>query len=247
MPGKNNQHLYFEGVAFAGGERICDAIAFTINEDLKVVESKQGDGGGAISWPVGRDVTGTVTFKGLNAEIFSLLTGGTIASGTAKRVRDGDETQTIATNQITLSQTSKVQEDTIVLRGGNGTIFKRVASSPAVGEYTYDATTGVCTFNASETKTTIYPSYVYDDGTEGKTVTVGKGDLPSEMTFWGTLRTKNINNGNLGDVITKLSRINRTGALEIGGESEGSTKDLSFTFSAILDDNNDWKMYFPES
>ena len=243
--------LYFEGIASAGGKLLEAAISFKINQEILTVEHKVGDGGGTIDIPAGTKISGNVTFKELTAEIFAQITGGTITTGMHARVRVGEETQTIVTNTITLTQAGDVIEDTIRLLGANGTVFKRVSSSPSTGEYSYASATGVCTFNASETESTIYPSYVYADSTKGNTVSFGKS-LPDDMEFYGTLRSKNIDDviggyDSLGDALIYLKKIVRTGTLEIGGESGGSTSDFSFDFTAIVANNTDVQMSFPVS
>lgn len=244
---KKRQVLWFEGIATIGEEMLQDAISFSVVDTLQEIEHMQGDGGGPVKWASGREVSGTVTFKAINAELVSKVMGGTLSTGTYTRVREGDETATITTNSITLEEAGDVVEDTIRLVGANGTVFKKVSESPAVGEFTYVSTTGVCTFNASETEETVYPAYVYADSSKGQTLSISKTDLPSQMELWGTLRTKNLNSSanTSGDVIIHLSKVNRTGDFEFGGENQGSTKDMTFNFSAIVDSSADYKMYFP--
>lgn len=248
---KKRQALTFDGVVAWGDNILQDAISFEVNEELRTVTHEQGDGGGEIQWSVGRTVTGTINFKAINADTLVALTGGTATSNGYSRIRKGDETQTIESDEITLDQAGDTVANTVELHGGNGTVFKKVSSGPAVGEFSYASGTGVCTFNSEESENTIYPEYVYSD-TSGTKVEIGKTDVPTQIALWGTLRAKNLNststgNSTLGDMVIHLAKVNRTGALSLGGDNSDSTKEHSVEFSAIIEDSGDWEVFFPDN
>lgn len=242
---QKRQAMWFDGVAAWGDYLLEDPVAFSVIQDLKMLTHNQGDGKGEVEWPIGYKVSGQIRFTAMNSALLAALTGGSAATGTIKRIRQGAETHTISENTITLAQTSKVVFDTLRLFGGNGTVFAKVAESPAVGEYSVVEETGVVTFNAAETETTIYPDYLYTDSAAGQTVTVSPQDLPSEITLYGSLRTKEVNAGTMGDIVIYLRNVNRKGPLEIGGDNAGSTKEFTVEYSAIISAEGDMKFYFP--
>ena len=244
-----NKALYFEGIATVGGNILPGAVAFEITENLLSVEHKRGDGKGNIPIPAGKEIKGKVTFTEINQDVLSTITGGTITDGTYKRVRYGEETQTISSTKITLNQGADTIEDTIELIGDNGTRFRKVSSSPNIGEYSYDATSGECSFNASEPAKTIYPSYLYADSTTGKTLSFGT-DLPDDMELYGTMRSKDMDDAvggtsSMSDATIHLTHIIRQGEVKIGGESGGgNTNEISFEFTAIISKNTDAQFSF---
>lgn len=251
MGAKKREAMWFDGVAFADGLQFPDAISFSVIEEPLMITHVQGDSGAERSWQTGRKVTGVIGFNAISADLFAKITGGTKTTGTHKRVREGDEgPHTIAANIITLAQVGDSVEDTVELFGAGGTVFKKVSGAPAVGEFSYVSATGVCTLNAGETETTIYPQYVYVVAGSGSKVDITKFDIPCQMELWGTLRTKDLNASgvdcaNLGDIIIHLAKIERTGNFEFGADKGGSTKSFSFEYTAIVEDPGDWETYFP--
>jgi hypothetical protein len=63
-------------------------------------------------------------------------------------------------------------EDLGVALVSTGAQMKRVASSPAAGEYSVNESTGVYTFNTANDGAAIIVSYVYSDDTAGKTIPI---------------------------------------------------------------------------
>ena len=244
---KLREAIWAAGIATVGGEILPDILSVMINMEPKVVAHMQGDNGGELKWQTGRTITGSLGFKALTPELFAALTGGTQADGaTYTRVRRGEEgPHTITANVITLTKAGTTVADTVELFGASGTVFKKVSATPAVGEYTYASATGICTFNVAETETTIYPQYLYADATGGSKVTVGKHDVPSEMEFWGTVRSKNLNSttGAQSDMVIHLARINITSGINIGAESSEETTQFTVEFSAIIDNVNSFELY----
>lgn len=243
--GKKRQGLWLDGVITFGDELIPDPISFTITRSLQMISHPQGDGAAPFEFPVGSLVNGTITYHAMTAELWAALTGGTSSTGTIKRIRQGEEEATIAVNDITLTEAGDVIAASVRLIGAAGTHFKKVAATPEVGEFTYLTATGVCTFNAAETETTIYPDYLYAESTEGQTITVDKNDLPAEAKLYGSIRTKDMNAGTLGDIVVELANVNLKGDLILGGDKSGTTKEFTQEFSARIVGQGDWKTYFP--
>lgn len=244
---KKRLAIWFDGIVSLGDDtRFQDVVAFSVVNEMINITHNQGGGAGEISWPAGRKVHGTIQFNAFNAAMMAVLTGGSLSTGTVSMVRRGTENHTITDNTVTLTEAGDVIEGTISLVGGAGTIFKKVAESPAAGEFSYVAATGVATFNAAETETTIYPEYLHADSANGQTLDIGVRDVPSELTLYGALRSKDLNAGTEDVVVAMLKNVNIGGNFEIGGESGGSTKEMSIDYSAVIAAEGDYKIYFPD-
>lgn len=83
-----------------------------------------------------------------------------------------DEAGTVATTTITVANGANMQEDLGVQLASTGEAYTRVASAPAVKQYSVNEVTGVYTFNASENTNAMKISYLY------KTVAAGSSTLP---------------------------------------------------------------------
>lgn len=243
--GKKRYAHYFDGVITVGAEVLPDPVSFSVKLSPRLITHNQGDGKGEVSWPIGRKVGGSVNFTAMTAEVLAVLTGGAAAVGTFKRIRQGEENHTITTNTITLTEAGDVIAASVRLFGSGGTVFKKVASAPDVGEFSYASATGVCTFNAAETDTSIYPDYLYADSAAGLTVTVGPVDIPSEIALYGSLRAKDMNASTLGDTVIYLRHVNLIGDFEFGGDSGGNTKEMTLEFSAEVAAEGDFTISFP--
>ena len=244
MP-KQRLATWFDGIVALGTEVIPDAVSFSVIDDIVSVTHMQGDGAGEVDFPVGRKVHGEIIYNAQNAEFDALITGGSLTTGTIKRIRQGEESQTIAANDITLTQAALVKENTVRLYGGDGTVFQKVAAGPAVGEYSYVPATGVASFNAAETETTIYPDYLYTVSGSGQTLTLSVGDVPGVLELLGSIRTKNVNDGALGDLVVSLKKVHLGGPLETGGDSSGSTKQKSIAYTAVISAQGDYQKMYP--
>lgn len=105
-------------------------------------------------------IKGKVTFGAINPELLNqLIYGETITtSSTADITYVTNESHTITTHTVTASNTPLV-EDLGVINGLTGSSFEAVASSPAIGQYSVVLSTGVYTFNSSETATVVKINY----------------------------------------------------------------------------------------
>lgn len=82
-----------------------------------------------------------------------------------------DEAGTVATATVTVTNAANFKEDLGVQSRTTGLPFKRVASAPAVSQYSVNETTGVYTFNATDNAALVKISYLY------KTTAAGSGTL----------------------------------------------------------------------
>lgn len=89
------------------------------------------------------------------AEIMFGDTG--VSSGQRRTV--ANQAGTVATATITVGQTNI--EDLGAIRQATGVTLRKVASAPAVDEYSVNLSTGVYTFNAAENGNVVLISYIY--------------------------------------------------------------------------------------
>jgi hypothetical protein len=82
-----------------------------------------------------------------------------------------DEAGTVATAAVTVTNAANFVEDLGVQSKTTGLPFKRVASAPAVSQYSVNETTGVYTFNATDNAQLVKISYLY------KSTAAGAGTL----------------------------------------------------------------------
>jgi len=94
-----------------------------------------------------------------------------------------DEAGTIASGSVTVTNGANFAEDLGVQYTASGNPFKRVASAPAVGEYSVNETTGVYTFNATDNTQAVRISYLY------KTTAAGAGTIKIDNQLAGEAPT----------------------------------------------------------
>lgn len=100
----------------------------------------------------------------LNSLFFGLPT----ATGA---VRPVTETHAVAAS-VTTTNAAHFAIDYGVVNGSTGVPMTLVASTPAVGQYSVAVSTGIYTFNASETATSVLISYAWTDTTSGTTLAI---------------------------------------------------------------------------
>lgn len=116
------------------------------------------------------NVTGKVSMGTTNARIFAdLIFGGGTSTGQVNEI--DNELGTIATNIITVANSSNWTVDLGVVNATTGVRYKRVGSSPTAG-VSYTVTAGVYTFASGETGTVFKISYLYSVSASGETVTM---------------------------------------------------------------------------
>jgi hypothetical protein len=118
------------------------------------------------------DVSGKVTMGTTNARLMAeLLFNGSTAVGRNKEA--DNEVGTIpgtSTYTVTVTNSANYVADLGVLNTTTGNRMARVASGPAVGEYSVSA--GVYTFSATDHGAGVKISYIYSDSGTGETVSL---------------------------------------------------------------------------
>lgn len=91
-----------------------------------------------------------------------------------------DEAGTITTNLITAANGANFLEDLGVQLKATGEPFTRVASAPAVSQYSVNETTGVYTFNATDNTKVMRISYLYKSVAAGASTMTISNQLSGE-------------------------------------------------------------------
>jgi hypothetical protein len=118
-------------------------------------------------------VTGKVTLGANNARLFADLMFN-VGSSVGSTIEQEREAASIPTTpfQVTVANAAHFTVDLGVTLASDGTVFVRVASSPAAGQYSVVVATGIYTFNTADTGKNIVISYLYTNATLGETLTV---------------------------------------------------------------------------
>ena len=248
--------VWADAVAFVGEFKLPDVISVNIEDILKVVTHKQGDGGCMFSFPTGRDVKGEIAFNAIDADLLNLILGGTKTTGTKSNVRFGTENHTIAydgdEHSIMLACGSNVQKETVEVYDENLVHYKKTDIFPPGGQHEFHPKdSGRIYFNVADTGKVVYPSYFYDNSGVGSKVSVGKNDIPGRMELWIAIRAKNLNeyldSDSMHDIVIHLAKINKTGTTKIGADDEQNTSGYSFAFTAVIEQDSDREIYFPKN
>jgi len=121
-----------------------------------------------------------------NAGLYqSFLTGATIATGS--KIGISAENGTIPTTpfQVTVANSANFFEDLGVLDTNTGLFMSRVASAPAVGQYSVAA--GIYTFAGADVAHVVQINYSYTAAAVGKTIALTNQLMGAATTFMLTL------------------------------------------------------------
>ncbi|MDE1906887.1 MAG: hypothetical protein KGH75_10620 [Rhodospirillales bacterium] len=118
-------------------------------------------------------ITGKAKVGQVNGRLYNdLFFGGTMATGQTLLVYQEAGTVPAATTYtVSVANAATWVEDEGVLYSNTGLPFKRVASAPAIGEYSVAA--GVYTFAAADASAAVLISYTYTSASAGNTINVG--------------------------------------------------------------------------
>lgn len=140
----------------------------------------------------GMKITGKAKFANISARAFNdLFFGQTAATGKVAVAKD--ELGTVATAAITVANAATFNTDLGVMYSNTGVALVRVASAPAVGQYTVTAG-GVYGFNATENAVAMKIDYSYNVPGSGFKTTLSNPLLGAGPTFkmvlWETYLSK---------------------------------------------------------
>lgn len=200
------------GFVFLGDSAIYQAVRFQLQIGFEKIDVALRTGTYVI--PVSQPMRVLLSMQGLNVELLSKLTGGTVTAGAKRWI---EEVLTKATNQLTLTQTPVGLDAPVVQPfGTNVAPLIKVASSPGLGEFSISGTT--ITLNASQPETQFKVSYLYDDATNGDMLQIDPDDLPGTLSCFGIVPLKEIHADKSGFLVAELAKIQRDSALNLGNE-----------------------------
>lgn len=233
--------LWGEGRLFLDGNQAFDVQNLGVNFGVDTIQGVRGDGGGQIIIPVGSIITARLEFGSLTAEVFNAITGAAAATGTVKRKRSN--TLTKSTNDLTIADATYVENTLMVVpTGANKNPLKRVASSPAVGEYTVSSTT--ITLNASQTEDDFDVTYFYTDAADGSTSRFSQSSLPSSFELWGSMRHKNPYDKTKNDLVFYAANCDRTSEFGLAAGNRDFAAP-GFDANIIVSSSGDLDLYWP--
>lgn len=140
--------------------------------------------------------TGKITCKAKFAQLQgrvlnSLFFGGTKAVGQEAVAQD--ELGTITTGAVTVANGATFLQDLGVRYSATGLPFVRVASAPAVGQYSGPSGAGVYTFNTGENAVVVKIDYLYSIAGTGEKITI-TNPLMGVKTGFKSVFTQTYNN-----------------------------------------------------
>lgn len=236
-------YLWGEGVMFIAGEMAPELQEVGLSFGVENITDRKGDGGGNINVSTGAPITGRMNLAAISPTLFATLTGGSNAAGTVLRKRP--VTLTKSTNTLTLADATYIVNTLVIIpSGANKAPLKKVASAPAVGEYSISGTT--VTLNASQSEDDFTVDYFYTDAANGLTTTIEPSDLPDEFEVYTSMRAKDLYPGTKGDVIFYCAKCTRTSELNLGA-SVGESAKPGFDFDVRIDSSGDFLTYWPNT
>jgi hypothetical protein len=161
-------------------------------------------GTGKVSWKA--------KFAQFSGRVFnSLFFGQTKATGSV--LVSEDELGTIATAAVTVANGATFVDDLGVRSSTTGLPFTRVASAPAVGQYSGPSVAGVYTFNATDNGQIVKIDYTYSSASLGEKITIANqllGIAPSFKTVftqqYNSLRETLVLNASIAAKLGKASK-----------------------------------------
>jgi hypothetical protein len=141
-------------------------------------------------------ITGKAKFASINGKMLNdLFFGQPLVAGMKKVALD--ETGTIATAAVTVVNSAQFVQDWGVRYSVTGLPLTKVASAPAIGQYSVAA--GVYSFNASENGTVVLISYTFNAAATGTQLNITN----QLMGFAPTIQVllENVYNGNQFNVL----------------------------------------------
>lgn len=114
-------------------------------------------------------VTGKVTMGANNARIFADLMFN-LGSSAGSTIEQEKEAAAIPGTPytVTVANAATFTVDLGVALASDGTVFTRVAATPATGEYSVDVSTGIYTFAAADTLKNVVITYLYTNAAAGE-------------------------------------------------------------------------------
>lgn len=230
-------YIFLGDSATLGDDDIFEPLDMTFTVGFEKIDAAIKSGTYVI--PTGQPMRVALSSAGMNPQLLARLTGGTVSAGCT---RPKIETITKSTNTVTLTETPA---DSNVIRvtpvAVNVAPLKQVTSAPEVGEFSISGVT--VTLNASQTQTDFECVYLYADGTNGDTLQIDPGDLPSTFSVFAIQPAEDIFPGTAGYLTIECGKVRRDSAFEFGG-GKNAAKPLELEFSVVNVSAGDVKLHF---
>lgn len=117
-------------------------------------------------------VTGKANYAQFNAQAFNDLFFGLSNPATGETKTAVGEAQTVTANIVTATNNTTYLQDLGVVKSSDGTPYIRVTATPVGQQYSCNETTGVYTFNSTQSAVAVLVSYNYTDAANGKKITM---------------------------------------------------------------------------
>lgn len=128
-------------------------------------------------------ITGKADFAQFNAQAYNDLFFGLTNPASGSVLTAIAEAQTVTANAVTPTNAANYARDLGVVRASDNAVYTRVLNTPVALQYTVNETTGVYGFNASQNNVPVLVSYNYNDGTNGKKITITNQLLGASPQF----------------------------------------------------------------
>ena len=146
-------------------------------------------------------ITGKADFAQFNAQAFNDLFFGLTNPATGSVRTAVAETATVTANAVTATNGANFVADLGVVRASDQAVYTRVTANMVGLQYSCNETTGAYAFNASQNNVPVLVSYTYNDGANGKKISITNqllGNSPQFMavfteTFNGKSMTVSLN------------------------------------------------------
>ena len=146
-------------------------------------------------------ITGKADFAQFNAQAFNDLFFGLTNPATGSVRTAVAETATVTANAVTATNGANFVADLGVVRASDQAVYTRVTANMVGLQYSCNETTGVYGFNTSQNNVPVLVSYTYNDGANGKKISITNqllGNSPQFMavfteTFNGKSMTVSLN------------------------------------------------------
>lgn len=227
-----------DGLVFGGVQD------FKLSCDLEEAVFPAGDSWSSYSVPVGTGWRGEVTFKALDVETLKLALGGQTETGRVLEVLGEAAVVPLeAPFGVELAHDDVVAGSERVRRA-DGERLRRVAESPAAGEYAVDGAS--LTFNPAEAGAELRLDYLRLDNGAGDRLVVGPRDLPARFSLYGVLRGHDLRSGEVpaGRFAVYLADCRRSGVFRFGA-ANGKLGSFSLAFVAGNTNPGDVVFYLP--
>jgi len=153
-------------------------------------------------------ISGKAKFARLQMTMFSnLLLGNATTTGGLQMVNTGESITVPASSPYTVTVANSAQTpltDYGVFYQSTGIQFVPVASGPTVGQYSFNASTGVYTFAAADASAALYVYYTYTSAS-GNKLTYANPLMGTSPVFEVYFKTSTPNFGVAKDVTIKLN------------------------------------------